>query len=155
MKPLTAAPQGGLSCYAIHLQDAEDAEESQNQILNKISGEIIDAAMTVHSTLGAGLLESIYETCLQHELRKRGIHAHSQVQLPVFYDGLTLDAGYRIDLLVEDTVIVELKSVDKLLPIHQAQLLTYLKLTNKSLGLLINFNTVHLKDGIKRMVHRL
>jgi len=125
------------------------------QRLNEISGEIIDAAMAVHSTLGAGLLERIYETCLQHELIKRGIHTQAQIQLPVYYDGLTLDAGYRLDLLIEGAVIVELKSVEKLLPIHQTQLLTYLKLTNKSLGLLINFNTVHLKNGIKRMVHRL
>jgi len=125
------------------------------QRLSEISGEVIDAAMAVHSTLGPGLLEGIYETCLKHELYTRGIETKSQVQLPVHYDGLTLDAGYRLDLLVEDQIILELKSVDKLLPIHHAQLLTYLKLSNISLGLLINFNSVHLRDGIKRMVHRL
>ncbi len=123
--------------------------------INELSGEIIDAAMRVHSELGAGLLESIYEACLCHELRKRGLRFLRQLALPVRYDNLTLDAGFRIDLLVEDRIIVELKAVDKLLPIHQAQLLTYLKLSGKQLGLLINFNTVHLKDGIKRMVHRL
>ncbi|RLL51519.1 GxxExxY protein [Mariprofundus sp. EBB-1] len=125
------------------------------QRLNEISGEIIDAAMAVHSALGPGLMERIYEICLQQELKQRGLKVKTQIQLPVHYNGLTLDSGYRLDVLVEDAIIVELKSVDKLQPIHQAQLLTYLKLANKSLGLLINFNTVHLKDGIKRMVHRL
>jgi len=138
-------------------EDAEDAEECQNhtQALNQMSGKIIDAAMKVHSALGPGLLEHVYEICLCYELKKRGLHAQTQVQLPVCYDSIELDAGYRLDLLVENSVIVELKSVDKLLPIHQAQLLTYLKLSDKSIGLLINFNAVHLRDGIKRMVHRL
>jgi GxxExxY protein len=127
----------------------------RTQRLNEISGEIIDAAMNVHSTLGPGLLESVYETCLCHELNKRGLSVQTQAPLPVYYDSLELDAGFRLDLLVDHDVIIELKSVEKLLPIHQAQLLTYLKLANKHLGLLINFNTVHLRDGIKRMVHQL
>ena len=122
---------------------------------NEVSGQIVDAAMKVHSALGPGLLESAYEGCLAHELRKRGLKVAVQVALPVVYEGVNIDVGYRIDLLVEDLVIVELKSVDKLAPIHEAQLLTYLKLSGKRLGLLMNFNVVHLKDGIKRMVNRL
>ncbi|MDQ6996146.1 MAG: GxxExxY protein [Mariprofundus sp.] len=138
-------------------EDTEDAEESQNQlqVLNQMSGKIIDAAMAVHTALGPGLLESVYEICLCYELNKRGLHTQTQVQLPVCYDSLKIDAGYRLDLLVENSIIVELKAVEKLLPIHQAQLLTYLKLSDKFIGLLINFNSVHLRDGIKRMVHRL
>ena len=108
--------------------------------------------MKVHSALGPGLLESTYQACLQHELRKLGIDAESQVPLPVIYEGVKLDIGYRIDLLVEDLVVVELKSMDAIAPIHQVQVLSYLKLSGKSIGLLINFNVVHLKDGIKRFV---
>ncbi|HTV46939.1 MAG TPA: GxxExxY protein [Phycisphaerae bacterium] len=119
-------------------------------VINKITGEIIGAAMTVHSTLGPGLLESTYETCLEHELHKRNRNVQRQLGLPVHYDGLILDAAYRIDLLVDDSVIVELKSVEKILPIHEAQLLSYLKLSGKRFGLLINFNVPHLKDGIIR-----
>ncbi len=100
-------------------------------------------------------MESAYEGCLVHELRKRGLKVAAQVELPVVYEGVFIDVGYRIDLLVEDALIVELKAVDKLAPIHEAQLLTYLKLTSKKLGLLINFNVLHLKDGIKRMVNKL
>ncbi|HZH34787.1 MAG TPA: GxxExxY protein [Pyrinomonadaceae bacterium] len=121
--------------------------------LNRISGAIIDSAMKVHTALGAGLLESVYEACLAHELRKRGLRVETQVALPVFYEGVKIDAGYRIDLLVESSVIVELKAVEQIAPIHQAQLLTYLKLSGKKLGLLINFNTVHLKNGIKRLIN--
>jgi len=118
--------------------------------LNDISGQIIDAAMKVHSALGPGLLESAYEACLIHELRKRELKVLSQVTLPVVYDDVEIDVGYRLDVLVENAVIVELKAVERLLPIHEAQLLSYLKL-----GLLLNFHVLHLKDGIKRMVHRL
>jgi GxxExxY protein len=123
--------------------------------INKISGMIIEAAMRVHSVLGPGLLESAYEACLLHELRKPGLKVLSQVSLPVLYDSLNIDAGYRVDLIIDDSVIVELKAVEKLLPIHEAQLLSYLKLSRKKLGLLINFNVVHLKDGIKRMANGL
>ena len=123
--------------------------------INQISGQIVDAAMKVHSALGPGLLESAYEACLLFELHKRGLKAASQVQLPVVYKSVKIDAGYRIDLLVEDAVVVELKSVEKILPIHKAQLLSYLKLSGKKLGLLVNFNTVHLENGITRMVHNL
>jgi GxxExxY protein len=109
--------------------------------------------MRVHSELGPGLLESTYTACLQHELRKAGFKSDAQVGLPVVYDGVKLDLGYRIDLLVEDLVIVELKSVDAIAPVHQAQIISYLKLSGRSLGLLINFNVAHLKDGIKRFVN--
>jgi GxxExxY protein len=106
--------------------------------INQLTGKIIEAAMRVHSALGPGLLESAYEACLLHELRKLGLAVLSQVTLPLHYDGLIIDAGYRIDLMVEDRVIVELKAVEKILSIHQAQLLSYLKLSNKKVGLLIN-----------------
>jgi len=121
--------------------------------INIISGMIIEAAMRVHSALGPGLLESAYEACLLHELRKMGLKADSQIALPIVYDGENIDVGYRIDCLVEDMVIVELKAVEKMIPLCEAQLLSYLKLSKKSLGLLINFNVVHLKNGIKRMAN--
>ena len=119
---------------------------------NEISGEIVDAAMKVHSALGPGLLESAYAACLRHELIKRGLRVASEVPVPVVYDGIKLEAGYKLDLLVEDTVIVELKAIEALAPIHQAQIISYLKLAHKLIGLLINFHSLHLKDGIKRFV---
>ena len=119
----------------------------------ELTGKIINAAMKVHTVLGPGLLESAYEACLLFELHRRNIQVAGQVALPVVYEDVRIDAGYRIDLLVQDTVIVELKAVAQLLPIHHAQLLSYLKLSGKRVGLLINFNVVHLKDGIKRMVN--
>jgi GxxExxY protein len=119
----------------------------------QISHAVITAAMRVHSELGPGLLESTYTACLQHELTKAGFRSDAQVGLPVVYDGVKLDLGYRIDLLVEDLVIVELKSVDAIAPVHQAQIISYLKLSGRSVGLLINFNVAHLKDGIKRFVN--
>jgi GxxExxY protein len=118
----------------------------------QVAAEILDAAFRVHRTLGPGLLESVYEICLCHELNKRGLSFKSQVALPVIYDDLRLDAGLRLDLIVNDSVIVELKAVEKMIPLYQAQALTYLKLTKKRLGLLINFNVPALKDGIKRIV---
>jgi GxxExxY protein len=120
--------------------------------INAVSGELVDGAMKVHSVLGPGLLESAYEACLAYELRKRGLNVLVQVPLPVTYDGMQLEVGYRIDLLVEDAVVVELKTVAKFAPVHQAQLLSYLKLSAHRVGLLINFHAVHLKDGIKRMI---
>ncbi|SRR5256886_2223311 len=119
---------------------------------NEISGAIVDAAMKVHSALGPGLLESAYAVCLRHELIKRGLRVTSEVPVPVVYDGIKLEAGYRLDLVVEDTVVVELKAIEALAPIHQAQVISYLKLTGKPIGLLINFHSLHLKDGIKRFV---
>jgi len=121
--------------------------------LNIISGEIIKAAFEVHKHLGPGLLESTYEGCLMHELLESRYNVRPQVPLPVHYKGKSIDVGYRVDLLVEDQVIVELKSVERLLPIHSAQILTYLKLSGLKLGLLINFNTLKLKDGIKRFIN--
>ncbi len=108
--------------------------------------------MKVHSHLGPGLLESAYEACLAHELRKQGMEAAQQVGLPVIYDGERIDLGYRIDLVVEGLVIVEIKSVEALNPVHQAQLLSYIRLSGRNVGLLINFHVAHLRDGIKRMV---
>ncbi|MGA2066262.1 MAG: GxxExxY protein [Thermoguttaceae bacterium] len=118
----------------------------------RIAKAVIDAAFAVHKTLGPGLLESVYEACLCHELSKRRVPFRSQVALPVVYDGVRLDAGLRLDLIAGEAVIVELKAVEKHNPLFEAQLLTYLKLTGHRLGLLINFNVPLLKDGIKRMV---
>lgn len=123
--------------------------------LNRISGEIVSAAIKVHSALGPGLLESAYHACLAHELRSRGLHVQSHVPLPIVYGKITLNVGYRMDMLVEHAVIVELKAVTKLHPVHEAQLLSYLKLSKHKLGLLLNFHELHMKDGIKRMVNRM
>ena len=119
---------------------------------NEISGAVISAAMKIHSTLGPGLLESVYEACLAEELRSAGFHVETQVPVPVVYGQTKLEIGFRIDLLVENTVIVEIKSVEAIAPVHRAQVLTYLRLSGKPIGLLINFNEVHLKDGISRFV---
>lgn len=122
--------------------------------LNELSGIIIDAAIEVHRELGPGLLERVYEASLAKELRLRGISSVRQLPQPVIYKGEELeDEGYKIDLLVEDSIIVELKTVSELLPIHHAQLLIYLRLSEKKLGLLINFHVPLLKNGIKRLVH--
>lgn len=118
---------------------------------DRAANQIVDSAYVVHKTLGPGLLESVYEICLLHELGRRQVHAERQVALPVIYDRITLDAGLRLDLIVERCVIVELKSVDKLLPVHTAQVLTYLKLSGLRLGLLVNFNVQLIRDGIKRI----
>ena len=120
--------------------------------INVVSGEILNAAMRVHTVLGPGLLESTYLACLAHELRKRGYNVRTQVPVPVVYDGIRIGVGYRLDMVVEETVVVELKAIDRIHPIHEAQLLSYLTLVGCPVGLLINFNSVHLKDGIKRMV---
>ena len=120
--------------------------------LNDITAIIIDAAMKVHSRLGPGLLESAYESCLKHELQQRRLFVTSQVTVPIVYDGVMIDAGFRVDLMVDGKVIVELKAVEKMNPLYEAQLLTYLKLSGLKVGLLINFNVLHLKDGIKRIV---
>jgi GxxExxY protein len=119
----------------------------------EVSHAVITAAMRVHSALGPGLLESTYTACLQYELLNAGFRSSAQVALPVIYRGTKLELGYRIDLLVENLVVVEVKSVDSISPVHQAQIISYLKLSGRPLGLLINFNVVHLKDGIKRFVN--
>ena len=127
--------------------------ETETQRINRITEGIIGAAIEVHRALGPGLLESAYEQCLCHELSLRKFSFQRQVELPVKYKGVQLDCGYRMDVVVENAVIIELKTVEDLLPVHQAQLITYLKLYDRSIGLLINFNVPVLKDGIKRIVH--
>jgi GxxExxY protein len=122
---------------------------------NDIGSAVVESALAVHTALGPGLRESAYEVCLAHELGKRGRKVERQVAVPINYDGVRLEAGYRIDLLVSDAVIVELKSVDTLAPIHVAQLLSYLKLSGLNLGYLLNSNVVHMRHGIKRVVNRL
>jgi GxxExxY protein len=121
--------------------------------LNEISGEIVDAAFKVHSQLGPGLLESVYERVLAYELRKRGLKVEMQQAVPIRYDGVDFDEGFRLDLLVNDSVIVEVKSIEEIAPIHKKQLLTYLKLRDKRLGLLINFNVELIKQGITRIAN--
>jgi GxxExxY protein len=120
--------------------------------INYLTGEIIGAAIEVHKALGPGLLESAYEECLSREFGLRQLHFKRQQAIPVEYKGVKLDCGYRIDFLIEDLIILELKSVDSLQPIHEAQLLTYLKLTGFKVGLLINFNVPVLKQGIRRLI---
>ena len=136
MKPLPQRTQSG----------------TEGNEINHVTHGIIGAAMKVHSALGPGLLESAYEACLMHELRKAGFDVKSQVALPVVYDGVRIDLRYRLDLIVNDTVIVELKCVDRILPIHEAQIISYLKLSGKNVGLIINFHVRQLKDGIRRFV---
>jgi GxxExxY protein len=119
---------------------------------DELSKRVIGCAIEVHRNLGPGLLESTYEQCLAHELKCAGISFKLQHPLPVNYNGVKLDCGYRVDLFIDNKIIVELKSVDKILPIHQAQLLTYMKLAGIKIGLLMNFNVRFMKDGIKRMV---
>ncbi|TVR17659.1 MAG: GxxExxY protein [Balneolaceae bacterium] len=122
---------------------------------NEISYIIRGAAITVHRNLGPGLLESVYETVLKYELQKEGLHVLNQVPVPIEYDHIKLDHGFRLDLLVESKVIIEVKSVENLLDVHHKQLLTYLKLADKKLGLLINFNSVLIKNSITRIVNNL
>ncbi|MFO0860409.1 MAG: GxxExxY protein [Phycisphaerales bacterium] len=119
---------------------------------DKITDKVIGAAIEVHRTLGPGLLENAYEACLVHELLPRGVSVRRQVDLPVRYKEQLIDSGYRIDLVVEDLVIIELKAVDRVLPIHEAQLMTYLRLANLPVGLLINFNVTQLIKGITRRI---
>ena len=121
--------------------------------LNKLSNEVIGAAIEVHRDLGPGLLESTYEVSLQHELKLRGFESVRQLILPIRYKNLVVPEAYRIDLLVANCLVIELKTVEALLPIHSAQVLTYLRMSDHHLGLLINFHTVRLTDGIKRLVH--
>ena len=120
--------------------------------LNRLGKVIVDACFKVHKALGPGLLESVYEACLFHEMTKRGLKVRKQVDLPIRYDELLLESGLRLDLLVEDKVVIELKSVERMIPVFEAQLLSHLKLANLRLGFLINFNSVLIKDGIKRMI---
>jgi GxxExxY protein len=133
-------------------QDTKAAREPIPKETDRVAHQVVDAAFAVHVALGPGLLESIYEACLVHELHQRGYKAERQLLLPVVYRNLRLDAGLRLDLVVERRVVVELKAVESILPVHKAQLLTYLKLSGYRLGLLINFNSVLIKDGTHRVV---
>ena len=123
--------------------------------LNEISRQIVDGAIQVHKNLGPGLLESIYRECLVYELRKRGLKVEMEVYVPIVYDGVTLSSPLRLDVLVEGEIILELKAIEAVLAVHKSQLLSYLRLTNKRLGLLFNFNVVLLKDGMFRIVNKL
>jgi GxxExxY protein len=135
--------------------DARTAEMEMRDEIEDIAAKIVGAAMKVHTALGPGLLESAYQKCLQYELQKDGLHVACEVALPVMYEKITIDAGYRIDMIINDAVIVENKTVEKILPIHEAQLLTYLKMKGCKLGFLLNWNVPRMKDGIKRMVNNL
>lgn len=132
-----------------------DRKDAETQRINELSNKVIGMLIEIHRALGPGLLESAYEECLCFELAHAGIPFKRQVSLPVVYKDIRLDCGYRIDILVDDCLILELKAVEKLLPIHDAQLLTYLKLSGKRLGLLVNFNVPVVKDGIKRIANGL
>ena len=120
--------------------------------VDRVSREVVDAIFSVHSTLGPGLLESVYEVCLAYELAQRGLQVNRQVALPVNYGGVRLEAGLRLDLLIENCLVVELKTVETILAVHKAQILTYLKLSHHRVGLLVNFNVRLIKDGIVRVV---
>jgi GxxExxY protein len=128
---------------------------AETRSVNELTESIIGSSIEVHRCLGPGLLESAYEECLCRELSIRGLRFRRQVDLPVEYKGIRLDCGYRIDVLVEELVVLELKTVEKLLPVHEAQLLTYLKLFGSPIGLLLNFQVPLMKDGVKRLVNQL
>lgn len=128
------------------------ASREPSERLDRVAAQIVDSAYKVHRELGPGLLETAYEACLCRELQKRGLKVERQVELPIQYDGEVLDVGFRIDLLVEDAIVCELKAAEEKRPIWEAQLLTYLKLSGHELGFLINFNVPKVKDGIKRMI---
>ena len=139
--------------------DKLQTHDTKERLFEPISPDIeqlakatVNAAFKVHSVLGPGLIESVYRVCLAHELRRRGLHVETELQIPIVYEGMRLDAGLRIDLLVEEKLIVELKAVVRMEPIFKAQLLTYLKLSGRRLGLLINFNVPLIKDGINRVI---
>jgi GxxExxY protein len=134
--------------------DAFPITDQTDLVHGDITGGIISAALRVHSRIGPGLLERAYRACLYHELWRRGLSVEAEKLLPIEYDGLVIDLGYRVDLLVEDAVVVEVKAIDTVLPVHEAQLMSYLRLSRKRVGLLINFNVAHLRDGIRRRVNR-
>jgi GxxExxY protein len=125
------------------------------EVLEDLASEVVDGAFKVHRELGPGLLESSYQACLAHILSKRSVPVECEVGLPLFFDGTRVDVGYRVDMIVGGVIIVENKAVQALAPIHQAQLMTYLKLSGLHLGFLINWNVCRLKDGLRRMVYRL
>ncbi len=130
-------------------------ETPESQKINRITEKIIGCSIEVHRNLGPGLLESAYEKCLCYELTQAGFEYKQQLPLPVIYKGINLECGYRMDVVVEDLVIVEIKAIERILPVHEAQLLSYLKLYNKKVGLLMNFHVPMLKSGLKRIVNNL
>ena len=140
-----------MNANSLHRRGTEDSEGAQRELTEKV----LAAAFTVHSELGAGLLEAVYQEALAFELADRGLTVASQRNVPVIYRGRALKAPLRLDLIVDESLVLEVKAVDALAPIHTAQLLTYLRLCNLQLGLLLNFNTVHLRDGIKRVANSL
>ena len=133
-------------------EDIQDTPVPLSRNLELIASDIIDAAFNTHKQLGPGLLERVYKVCFCHELEKRGLKFERQVQVPIKFDNLTFDEGFRIDVLVENEIICELKAANEMNPVYDAQVLTYLKLTNKRLGFLINFNVPLIKQGIKRII---
>jgi GxxExxY protein len=140
------APLSRVSAWRIPRRKALDG------FTESVAEQLVDAAIEVHRALGPGLLESVYQTCLIHTLRKRGLRVEGQIELPIHFDGLCLNSGLRLDLLVEDRIVVELKSVEELHPVHFSQLMSYLRLSGKRLGFLINFNVPKLVDGLNRRV---
>lgn len=134
-----------------HREHGEHRGARDSDDLSRVTGEIIDAGLKVHHSLGPGLLESAYEHCLVHELQNRGLAVRRQIALPIVYEGLTLEAGYRLDILVEESVVVEVKAVDTLTKLHWAQVMTYLRLSGFRIGLLLNFNVTLFRDGVKRL----
>lgn len=134
------------------MHEGHEGTEPVPESVERIGREVVDAALTVHRALGPGLLESVYETCLFEELRRRGLAIERQVSVPVVYGDIRMEAGFRLDLLVEESVVIEIKAIDALASIHMAQVLTYLRFSGHRLGFLINFNTALLKNGLRRLV---
>jgi GxxExxY protein len=132
-------------------QDTKAPREAIPEETDRVAKEVVDAAYKVHSTLGPGLLENVYEVCMVHDLTRRGLRVERQVAMPIVFENIRLDAGLRLDMVVNRCVVVENKVAEKILPLHEAQLLTYLKLSGLRLGLLINFNVPLIKEGIKRI----
>jgi GxxExxY protein len=138
---------------SLNYEEAKNPKRPLNDEVERLTSITLDAAITVHRELGPGLLESVYEQCLAHELRSLGISLEVQKVVPLSYQGLALETGFRADLIVADSLLIELKAVEALLPVHKAQVITYLKLTRLPLGLLINFNVPLLKEGLHRFIH--
>lgn len=141
-----------MSNFRLHREDAK--ARRLDEAVEALGAKVVSAIFQVHQTLGPGLLESVYESCLVHELALHGLCCERQVQMPVRYKDIRVDAGLRLDLVVENRIVLELKAVEQMLAVHQAQLMTYLKLSGHSLGFLVNFNVPLIKDGIKRIIYR-
>jgi len=148
---LRSKPRADGRTYRLDHEDHKDREGPRLDV-EAVAREAVDSGLKVHRALGPGLLESAYEHCLAHELNARGLSVRRQVVLPIVYEGLRLDAGYRLDLLIDDAVVIEVKATEALLRLHEAQLLTYLKLSGYRLGFLMNFNAVPFKQGLRRFV---